>query len=88
MWPVDRLPQTGSVIVEIYTALAALEARFPDLVTPDSPTQRVGSDLDGTEVAAITTRSVVHANDVDWSPDGARFGAACNDDTVRVFSLP
>lgn len=26
VWPVDRLPQTGSVIVEIYTALAALEA--------------------------------------------------------------
>ena len=27
-------------------ALEALEAEFPELVTPDSPTRRVGSDLD------------------------------------------
>ena len=27
-------------------ALEALEAQFPDLVTPDSPTQKVGSDLE------------------------------------------
>ncbi len=26
VWPIDRLPDTGSVIVEIYTSLAALEA--------------------------------------------------------------
>ena len=27
--------------------LLALEKEFPDLVTPDSPTQRVGAPLDG-----------------------------------------
>ena len=32
----------------LYRELAALEARFPELVTPDSPTQRVGGAvLDG-----------------------------------------
>ena len=30
---------------ELYRELADLEARRPDLVTPDSPTQRVGNDL-------------------------------------------
>jgi DNA ligase (NAD+) len=28
--------------------LGDLEAQFPDLITPDSPTQKVGSDLEGT----------------------------------------
>ena len=32
--------------------LEALERQFPDLVTPDSPTQRVGSDLEGAESRA------------------------------------
>ncbi len=27
-------------------ALEALEAQFPELITPDSPTQKVGSDLE------------------------------------------
>ena len=26
--------------------------------------------------------------DLDWNPDGASFGVACNDDTVRVLRLP
>ncbi len=30
---------------KLYKELKDLEAQFPDLVTPDSPTQRVGSDL-------------------------------------------
>ena len=32
--------------------LEDLERQFPDLVTPDSPTQRVGSDLEGAESRA------------------------------------
>jgi len=31
----------------LYRQLVALEKEFPDLITPDSPTQRVGSSLDG-----------------------------------------
>ncbi|WP_420458823.1 NAD-dependent DNA ligase LigA [Neolewinella sp.] len=31
----------------LYKQLEALEAEYPELVTPDSPTQRVGSDLSG-----------------------------------------
>ena len=26
MWPIDPLPESGSVVVEIYTAIAAIEA--------------------------------------------------------------
>ena len=29
VWPVDPLPQQGSVLIEIYTALAAMEAGRP-----------------------------------------------------------
>ena len=32
---------------QLYKQLEALEAEYPELVTPDSPTQRVGSDLSG-----------------------------------------
>ncbi len=35
----------------LYKQLEALEAKHPDLVTPDSPTQRVGSDLEGDAVS-------------------------------------
>lgn len=35
----------------LYKMLEALEAGDPELVTPDSPTQRVGSDLDGDAVS-------------------------------------
>ncbi|MEL6274470.1 MAG: NAD-dependent DNA ligase LigA, partial [Bacteroidota bacterium] len=31
----------------LYKQLETLEAEYPELITPDSPTQRVGSDLDG-----------------------------------------
>lgn len=34
----------------LYKMLEALEEEHPDLVSPDSPTQRVGSDLDGDSV--------------------------------------
>lgn len=32
---------------QLYKQLERLEAQYPELVTPDSPTQRVGSDLEG-----------------------------------------
>lgn len=40
----------------LYKKLQAIEAKWPELVTPDSPTQRVGSDLteDFSQVAHLT----------------------------------
>jgi hypothetical protein len=29
IWPIDELPETGSVVVEIYTTIAAIEAKRP-----------------------------------------------------------
>lgn len=41
---------------QLYKQLEALEAEHPDLITPDSPTQRVGKDLTGNfaQVAHLT----------------------------------
>lgn len=41
---------------QLYKQLEALEAEHPDLITPDSPTQRVGKDLTGSfnQVAHLT----------------------------------
>lgn len=41
---------------QLYKQLEVLEAAHPDLITPDSPTQRVGKDLTGnfTQVAHLT----------------------------------
>ena len=36
--------------------LEAIEAQYPDLITPDSPTQKVGSDLARTTSAAAPTQ--------------------------------
>lgn len=41
---------------QLYKQLEALEAEYPDLITPDSPTQRVGKDLTGNfaQIAHLT----------------------------------
>jgi DNA ligase (NAD+) len=38
---------------KLYKQLEALEQQHPSAVTPDSPTQRVGSDLSGTDLATV-----------------------------------
>ncbi|MGE5357555.1 MAG: NAD-dependent DNA ligase LigA, partial [Bacteroidales bacterium] len=41
----DRPEVTDAAYDALYRELVALERAFPDLVTPDSPTQRVGGDV-------------------------------------------
>ncbi len=60
---------------ELMRELAELEERFPELVTPDSPTQRVGvtpSDL----FAPVQHRAVMLSLDNAFSPDEMRAWAA------------
>lgn len=46
----------------LYRQLVALEAQYPDLITPDSPTQRVGNRLDG-RLPVITHRYALYSLD-------------------------
>src|SRR5205823_4587462 len=43
----DRSPVSEDVRDSLKQELIKLEDAFPDLITPDSPTQRVGAPLDG-----------------------------------------
>lgn len=43
----DRSPVSEDVRDSLKQELIALEKQYPDLITPDSPTQRVGAPLDG-----------------------------------------
>ncbi|MFQ5445338.1 MAG: NAD-dependent DNA ligase LigA [Saprospiraceae bacterium] len=56
----------------LYKMLQALEAQYPELVTPDSPTQRVSSDLfPSTEVEGATVEHLVSMLSLDNSYDAA-----------------
>ncbi len=45
LYHVEARPEISDAAYDrIYRRLQAIEARFPDLVTPDSPTQRVGAE--------------------------------------------
>ncbi|MCY3594284.1 MAG: NAD-dependent DNA ligase LigA, partial [Bacteroidetes bacterium] len=44
---------------QLLSELTALENEYPELVTPDSPTQRVGSDLDSDFVKTSHLRPVL-----------------------------
>lgn len=53
---------------QLFNELKALEAEYPDLITPDSPTQRVGSDLQSdlpkvTHVAPVLSLSNAFGGD-------------------------
>src|SRR5438128_1724129 len=60
--------------------LIALEKQFPDLITPDSPTQRVGAPLDGRlpKVRHLTSKESLtdafsHEELLDWVDQMRRF---------------
>jgi DNA ligase (NAD+) len=72
LYYVDATPQISDREYDaLYAELQALEAKFPDLVTPDSPTQRVGGEPLGgfqTRPHAVPMLSL----DNTYSPDDLR----------------
>ena len=55
----DRIVIADGEYDRLYKALEQLEARFPDLITPDSPTQRVGAPKPSFSRTAFPTRASI-----------------------------
>ena len=72
LYYVEGAPEISDAAYDaLYRRLQALEARYPELVTPDSPTQRVGAEP-RSDLPTVTHRAPMLSLDSSQDPDDVR----------------